>query len=541
MDVSEGARLRVVVYRRVSDTKQEKDGDSLSTQQQDCFAWVRERDGVLVADLADVHTGRELEDRPTMAEARKLIRARKCDVVLVRKFDRLDRSHEIRAVLRYEARRFGVQYASVVEGMVDETPNGRLNDFIRAFIGEGELDNITERAVRGMRNRADKGLPLVGPRPLYGYRWVDPKRGVYEPDPTTARVVAVVFTLLADGGSLHSVVRALDERRIPTPFGKLGWNRDTLRKMVANGRYWGEGLNYRHAYSREYRYDASGEPRKVTVKTFTGVERGTPITEGLIPPIVSRDLAERALAQVRANDTGRGRNSARPDAFLLRGGFIRCGSCGTRLVATFRAVSAGNHNPLYRCPNAGGCPKPSISVSRIDGPAWAAVEAHLGDMSVCDRRLAALRASYGEEQEEKAAALDAELVDITGQREGMAWAVAQAGANTPTATSLLGVMAALDQKETRLRAARDEAAGHVIEWQRVQAHVAMLHTWAEEGRRRAFTYAEKRFILWLLGVQVRLHPKEAEQRATIRIDPFDEPDTSYLPLAGVGLADRTAE
>jgi hypothetical protein len=35
MDVSEGARLRVVVYRRVSDTKQEKDGDSLSTQQQD--------------------------------------------------------------------------------------------------------------------------------------------------------------------------------------------------------------------------------------------------------------------------------------------------------------------------------------------------------------------------------------------------------------------------------------------------------------------------------------------------------------------------
>jgi DNA invertase Pin-like site-specific DNA recombinase len=98
-----------------------------------------------------------------MAEVRKLIRACKCDVVLVRKFDRLDRSHEIRAVLRYEARRFGVQYASVVEGMVDETPNGRLNDFILAFIGEGELDSITERAVRGMRNRADKGLPLGGP------------------------------------------------------------------------------------------------------------------------------------------------------------------------------------------------------------------------------------------------------------------------------------------------------------------------------------------------------------------------------------------
>jgi DNA invertase Pin-like site-specific DNA recombinase len=187
MDVSEGARLRVVVYRRVSDTKQEKDGDSLSTQQQDCFAWVRERDGVLVADLADVHTGRELEDRPAMAEVRKLIRACKCNVVLVRKFDRLDRSHEIRAALRYEARRFGVQYASVVEGMVDETPNGRLNDFILAFIGEGELDSITERAVRGMRNRADKGLPLVGPRPLYGYRWVDPKRGVYEPDPPRRR------------------------------------------------------------------------------------------------------------------------------------------------------------------------------------------------------------------------------------------------------------------------------------------------------------------------------------------------------------------
>src|SRR4051794_15443131 len=83
---------RCAVYVRVSDTKQERDGTSLQTQEVACRQYARERGYVVVAVHSDVHTGKNLYERPGLSALREAIRVTDVDVVVAHALDRLSRN-----------------------------------------------------------------------------------------------------------------------------------------------------------------------------------------------------------------------------------------------------------------------------------------------------------------------------------------------------------------------------------------------------------------------------------------------------------------
>lgn len=103
-----------------------------------------------------------------------------------------------------------------------------------------EVDVMSERARRGLRQAAEAGAPPTGRAP-YGYRRVYDAatgEGTFAPDGTKAELVREVIARLAEAEPIRSILRDLEARGIPGPTGK-GWYRHRLRLMGLNVAYIG--------------------------------------------------------------------------------------------------------------------------------------------------------------------------------------------------------------------------------------------------------------------------------------------------------------
>lgn len=103
-----------------------------------------------------------------------------------------------------------------------------------------EVDVMSERARRGLREAAEAGAPPTGRAP-YGYRRVydpDTGEGTFEPDGERAAVAHEVITRLAASEPIRVVIRDLEKRGIPGPNGGK-WYRHRLRLMALNPVYLG--------------------------------------------------------------------------------------------------------------------------------------------------------------------------------------------------------------------------------------------------------------------------------------------------------------
>jgi len=245
---------RAAVYCRVSSAGQE-DNSSLGTQEASCRAYAAERGWTVAAVYREVHTGAELFERPELTRLREAMRRGDFDVLIVHALDRLSRRQTHQGLVLSEAEHAGVAWDSVTED-IDDSPQGQI---LRAVIGgmaEMERLKIAERTQRGLRARVDAGKLLPGPRPPFGYQWlqltVDGKtwaKAALEPNPTTAPIVRRIFAEVGAGRSARKVAQHLSAEGIPTPTGKSVWLGATVTKMLKHPIYVGQATAWR--WSRE--------------------------------------------------------------------------------------------------------------------------------------------------------------------------------------------------------------------------------------------------------------------------------------------------
>jgi DNA invertase Pin-like site-specific DNA recombinase len=117
-------------------------------------------------------------------------RARRLDVVLTTKLDRLARSTRHLVDLAAELEALGVDLVVTDQAIDTTTPAGRLLFHVLAAIAEFEHDLIRERVVAGIRRARAQGRHVGRP-------------AKYRVDPAAARA------LLADGTSLRGTARRL--------------------------------------------------------------------------------------------------------------------------------------------------------------------------------------------------------------------------------------------------------------------------------------------------------------------------------------------
>jgi DNA invertase Pin-like site-specific DNA recombinase len=380
----------------------------------------REHAASLGWEVSEPHVYREVEGgedlyRPEMDRLWSAIEKREIDAVVIDVLDRLSRDEGDRGAFYHHCSRFGVNVEIASED-IDESEQGRTLRTLTGIMARMERVEIRRRTQRGRRARVASGKMFAGAWPLYGYLWADPDKGQrtrYTPDPETWPIVVRIFEAVAAGVPIGQLARELEREGVPTPSQTLAargmlpagrpvspiWYRRQITRMVHHPAYWGEHSAYRWKSSAEKVRPAD---TGVTRKIWRVNERDADDPERVAlpdacPPLVSKELAERAQAQLTKNkENNPGRNTD-PLATILRG-MVVCGHCGEKMF-----TASGSSGRRYYCrlrwqKRAGGgvaipgsCPGGgwvSMHASTLDPAVWADMQTWLNKPENVSRLLA---------------------------------------------------------------------------------------------------------------------------------------------------------
>lgn len=227
--------------------------------------------------------------------------------------DRFARNRYDSAVYKAKLKKNGVKIFYAKQPMPD-TPEGIILESVLEGYAEYYSENLRRGVIRGMHENALKGY-ANGPLPL-GYVKGEDKK--YKIDPVSARCVQEIFERFASGESCSNIIQYLNDKGYKTGYGKP-FGSNSLYNILRNERY-------------------------------TGVYKfGDTVIEGMIPPIISKDLFEKAKSNLKHNKKLRGKNKA-DEAYLLTGK-VFCGHCEAMMIGESGTSHTGRIYRYYKCSN----------------------------------------------------------------------------------------------------------------------------------------------------------------------------------------------
>ncbi|MCD0448414.1 recombinase family protein [Actinocorallia sp. API 0066] len=273
------------------------------------------------------------------------------DVIVAWKLDRLSRKMKDFCDLLEWAKKHKIRIVTVEESFDLGTPAGRMVAMVLAAFAEYEGEVIKER-VRDAYDRNIKAGNWRGGNVPYGYRAVKAvDHWELEHDPETAAVMRDIISRMLKGESANSIVRDLNERKIPVssdaqrirqgkePKGGL-WRVGNLLKMLKSkallGQYEAEGSEY----VRD-EVDETGAKKKIPRKVIVG-DDGMPIQRA--EPLITKQEWDALQEQLSKNSSGKTHHRT-GGAPLRQVAF--CAVCG---AAMYRTKSRSMY---YRCSSVG--------------------------------------------------------------------------------------------------------------------------------------------------------------------------------------------
>src|SRR6185436_840975 len=259
-------------------------------------------------------------DRPAFQRLLADIAARKIDVVVVYKVDRLSRSLLDFAKLMERFNAAGTSFVSVTQNFSTADAMGRLTLNMLMSFAEFEREMISERTRDKIAAARRKGKWTGGSVPL-GYSVVDKKLVLNELE---AALVREIFALYHEHRSALAVVRILNERR-HTP------RRNTRSGLSRMPRAWVTNDVLRILKNAVYAgyFIVGGE-------TFVAEH----------PPLIERSMFVRTQ-ELLALATVTRKGPVRNPEYLLRG-IVRCARCGASFTSASTTKRGVTHR-YYRC------------------------------------------------------------------------------------------------------------------------------------------------------------------------------------------------
>ena len=202
---------RVLIYIRVSTTRQEQEGYSIPLQKERLIAYCKAKGWVVAGVFIDPgHSGSTLE-RPGITALMEAVKTGEFDVVLVYKLDRLSRSQRDTLFLIEDIfMANGTDFVSMQESFDTTTIYGRAMVGVLSVFSQMERETITERTLMGRAGRAEDGLWHGGGTDPIGYDYID---GELVPNEEEAEQVRDVYAMYASGLSVSEISRRMDGRQ----------------------------------------------------------------------------------------------------------------------------------------------------------------------------------------------------------------------------------------------------------------------------------------------------------------------------------------
>src|SRR5947208_6556685 len=242
--------VRCAIYTRVStEYGLDQDFNSLDAQYDAASAYIKSQAHagwtLIPSRYDDGGYSGGSTDRPDLQRLLDDIRARKLDVIVVYKVDRLTRSLAdfAKLVELFDAQ--GVSFVSVTQQFNTTTSMGRLTLNVLLSFAQFEREVTSERIRDKIAASKRKGLWVGGPLPL-GYAMKDGKIAVVEDE---AERVRLVYRRYLELGGVNALVRDLRDKDIRTKtrlratgaiHGGIPFERGSLFYLLRNRFYVGE-------------------------------------------------------------------------------------------------------------------------------------------------------------------------------------------------------------------------------------------------------------------------------------------------------------
>jgi site-specific DNA recombinase len=302
--------MRVATYTRIS-TDEEHQPFSLEAQAQRLGSYIQSQDSwQLVHRFTDQMSGSTL-DRPGLQQAFAYARAKRYDMLLVYRVDRLSRSVRGLAQILEDLDHAGVSFRSATEPFDTGTAAGRMMVQMLGVFAEFERATLIDRVIAGMERKAARGEWLGGQAP-YGYR-LNRETALLEPNETEAPVARLIFDLYTKKRlGARGVANYLSCHGYRSRPGQL-WSHVSVLNVLRNPAYIGK------IAFRDVRYDA---PHAA---------------------LIEADVFARAQRLLRQRGEDASTRRSNTTDFLLSG-LVVCATCGKRYVGT----AAHGRNARYR-------------------------------------------------------------------------------------------------------------------------------------------------------------------------------------------------
>lgn len=207
--------LRFFGYTRCSTDEQAESGNGLEAQKQAIINEIASRPNAKLVWIGQDagFSGSKADNRPSLQDILKRLRAKEADGLIVAKLDRLSRSVSDFATITELARK---QHWSllVLDAKVDTTsPVGEMMVNILATFAQFERRLISQRTKDGLARVRARGVKL-GSSPI-----VSPES------------IAELTSLHHSGLSYRQIAKSLNDRSIPSPRGSI-WYPSTAQKIL---------------------------------------------------------------------------------------------------------------------------------------------------------------------------------------------------------------------------------------------------------------------------------------------------------------------
>ena len=205
-----------------------------------------------------------------------------------------------------------------VNGMNDETPSGKLSEWINIALSEFYVKNLSREVIRGMKYNIEVGKSNGG-FDLLGYD-IDPKTKKYIINQQEAMIVKLIFKMFVEGKSYKQITNYLYDNGYRRKDGRP--IKMTNRQILTNRKYIGENRSI---------FINSGVVEEV--KAFN-----------VIPPIIDMKTFDKAQDIINS----RKNRSIRVYKSLLSG-ILVCGYTGASFCETLiTKKSFGHRSTIYR-------------------------------------------------------------------------------------------------------------------------------------------------------------------------------------------------
>jgi site-specific DNA recombinase len=242
--------VRCAIYTRVStDHGLDQEFNSLDAQYEAASAYIKSQAHggwtLIRCRYDDGGYSGGSTDRPDLQRLLDDIRARKIDIIVVYKVDRLTRSLADFAKLVELFDAHGVSFVSVTQQFNTTTSMGRLTLNVLLSFAQFEREVTSERIRDKIAASKRKGLWVGGTLP-FGYEMKDGKIAIVEEE---AELVRSIFRRYLELGSVNELLRDLKERNIRTKTrllstgatrGGILFGRGALYYVLNNHFYIGE-------------------------------------------------------------------------------------------------------------------------------------------------------------------------------------------------------------------------------------------------------------------------------------------------------------